>query len=84
MKKKVDLARAWRDQDYYLSLTDDERASLGAHPAGVLALDDAALKSITGGDCTCDCCQTQNCTAADCETVNTTAVCSVCPPYYCE
>ena len=52
MKKNIDLARAWRDQDYYLSLTEEERASLGDHPAGVGPLEDEVLKSITGG-CVC-------------------------------
>lgn len=48
MKKNIDLARAWRDEDYFLSLTEEERASLGAHPAGSVTTD-AALRSITGG-----------------------------------
>lgn len=50
MKKSIDLARAWRDEDYFLSLTEEERAGLGIHPAGV-ALQDEALQSITGGCC---------------------------------
>ena len=72
MKKSIDLARAWRDEDYYLSLTEEERASLGAHPAGVLALEDAVLKSITGG---CS-------SVGTCEDVHEETV-SVCPPLYC-
>lgn len=47
MKKNIDLARAWRDEDYFLSLTEEERASLGAHPAG--NIEDEVLRSITGG-----------------------------------
>lgn len=49
MKKNIDVVRAWRDEDYYLSLTEEERASLGAHPSGVSALTDDVLGSITGG-----------------------------------
>lgn len=49
MKKNIDLARAWRDEDYYLSLSAEERASLGENPAGVLGVQDEALKSIAGG-----------------------------------
>lgn len=49
MKKNIDVARAWRDEDYYLSLTEEERASLGAHPAGAATVADEALRSITGG-----------------------------------
>lgn len=48
MKKNIDVARAWRDEDYYLSLTEEERASLGDHPAGVVVADEA-LASLTGG-----------------------------------
>ncbi|HSG38437.1 MAG TPA: mersacidin/lichenicidin family type 2 lantibiotic [Thermoanaerobaculia bacterium] len=49
MKKNIDVARAWRDEDYYLSLTAEERASLGAHPAGPETVADEILTSITGG-----------------------------------
>ena len=76
MKKSIDLARAWRDQDYYLSLTEEERASLGAHPAGMLALEDVVLKSITGGCSTVGVHDYFECTEEE-ETV------SVCPPLYC-
>lgn len=83
MKKKVDMARAWRDQDYYLGLTEEERASVGVHPAGALVLEDTILKSITGGcttegyvceEPTFNCQETVHCQE---ETV------SVCPPLYC-
>lgn len=49
MKKNIDVSRAWRDEDYYLSLTEEERAELGPHPAGVTNVADEVLKSITGG-----------------------------------
>jgi mersacidin/lichenicidin family type 2 lantibiotic len=49
MKKNIDVARAWRDEDYYLSLTEEERASLGDHPAGVVDVADEALASLSGG-----------------------------------
>jgi mersacidin/lichenicidin family type 2 lantibiotic len=49
MKKNIDVARAWRDEDYYLSLTEEERSSLGAHPAGAKTVADDVLTSITGG-----------------------------------
>ncbi|HEX2222972.1 MAG TPA: mersacidin/lichenicidin family type 2 lantibiotic [Thermoanaerobaculia bacterium] len=49
MKKNIDLSRAWRDEDYYLSLTEEERASLGIHPSGSMSLGDDVLKSIAGG-----------------------------------
>ncbi|HEX2222971.1 MAG TPA: mersacidin/lichenicidin family type 2 lantibiotic [Thermoanaerobaculia bacterium] len=49
MRKFIDVARAWRDEDYYLSLTEEERAGLGAHPSGVARVSDDTLRSITGG-----------------------------------
>jgi mersacidin/lichenicidin family type 2 lantibiotic len=48
MKKKT-IIEAWRDEDYYLSLSPSERAALPEHPAGVAGVEDGALKSVTGG-----------------------------------
>lgn len=72
MKKKVDVARAWRDEDYFLSLSEEERAELGAHPAGAVIADDEALRSITGG-----CCIHTTLTCGK------SAVCTPCPPLAC-
>lgn len=49
MKKNIDVSRAWRDEDYYMSLTEEERVELGPHPAGLTNVADEALRSITGG-----------------------------------
>ncbi len=46
--KKIDIARALRDEDYRSSLSAEEQASLPS-PAGNVNLDDKALLSITGG-----------------------------------
>jgi mersacidin/lichenicidin family type 2 lantibiotic len=73
MKKDIDLARAWRDEDYYMSLSEEERASLGAHPAGALGVADEALRSITGG------CGTNY----NCSYTNESAICTPCPPKEC-
>jgi mersacidin/lichenicidin family type 2 lantibiotic len=70
MKKNIDVARAWRDEDYFLSLTEEERAGLGTHPAGVTSLQDTALKSISGG-----CCNSYNACSS--------AACTPCPPFEC-
>jgi mersacidin/lichenicidin family type 2 lantibiotic len=47
--KKVHLARAFRDEDYYLSLTEAERASLPEHPSEAVALDPQDLRAVAGG-----------------------------------
>lgn len=46
----MDIIRAWTDEDYRMSLTDEQRALLPAHPAGPLELTDEHLKSIVGGN----------------------------------
>jgi mersacidin/lichenicidin family type 2 lantibiotic len=68
MKKKT--IRAWRDADYYLSLSDAERAALPENPAAVLEVDDAVLDSVAGG-CSYD------------TFCPTSAICSPCPPKHC-
>jgi mersacidin/lichenicidin family type 2 lantibiotic len=45
----VDILRAWKDETYYLSLTDRERQSLPAHPAGLIELSDDELRLAFGG-----------------------------------
>jgi mersacidin/lichenicidin family type 2 lantibiotic len=47
--KKIDVVRAWRDEEYRNSLTEAERASLPENPAGLAVVEDSVLQSITGG-----------------------------------
>jgi mersacidin/lichenicidin family type 2 lantibiotic len=47
--KKFDILRAWKDEDYFLSLNETERAALPAHPSGLIQLADEELRSIAGG-----------------------------------
>lgn len=49
MQKNIDIVRAWRDEEYRNSLSEAERQSLPANPAGIAAVDDAALRSVSGG-----------------------------------
>ena len=46
--KKIDVIRAWRDEEYRDSLTEQERASLPENPAGMAMVDDSALRSVSG------------------------------------
>lgn len=69
MSKKIDVLRAWRDPEYYSSLTSEERAALPANPAAQLELGDDVLDSITGG------CNTV--------TLPTSGICTPCPPVHC-
>jgi mersacidin/lichenicidin family type 2 lantibiotic len=36
----LDIVRAWKDEEFRLSLTDDQRAMLPSHPAGPIELDE--------------------------------------------
>ena len=48
LMKKIDLARAFRDEDYYLSLSAAERASLPAHPAAMIEVSEDELRAVAG------------------------------------
>lgn len=44
------VVKAWRDEGYWLSLTDSQRAQVPANPAGSTELLDAELDRVTGGN----------------------------------
>jgi len=46
---KLDIVRAWKDEAYRLSLSEEQLNSLPANPVGELELTDAALLSVYGG-----------------------------------
>lgn len=66
--KKKQILEAWRNEEYYRSLSDEERAQVPEHPSGVVDVEDDILRSITGGCGTFDC---------------TSGYCSPCPPAHC-
>ncbi len=43
------IIRAWKDEDYRLSLSEAERALLPEHPAGLVELSGAEMDGIGGG-----------------------------------
>jgi mersacidin/lichenicidin family type 2 lantibiotic len=45
---KLDIIRAWKDEDYRASLSDAERAMLPPHPAGLIELTDTDLDRAAG------------------------------------
>ena len=45
----MDIIRAWKDEEYRLSLTEEQRALLPDNPAGLLELSDADLENVQGG-----------------------------------
>ena len=44
----VDIIRAWKDAQYRESLSDEQRALLPEHPAGLIELADAELETVAG------------------------------------
>jgi len=46
---KFNAIRAWKDENYRLSLSDEELAQLPESPVGDLELSDADLASVQGG-----------------------------------
>lgn len=46
---KLDIVRAWKDEAYRRSLSEEQSHMLPANPAGEIELTDADLSSICGG-----------------------------------
>jgi mersacidin/lichenicidin family type 2 lantibiotic len=44
-----DIVRAWKDQNYRESLTEEQRSQLPENPAGLAELSDEVLETIAGG-----------------------------------
>jgi mersacidin/lichenicidin family type 2 lantibiotic len=45
---KVDVVRAWKDEEYRLSLTEEQRTQLPEHPAGLIELDPEQMRGVVG------------------------------------
>lgn len=45
----LDIIRAWKDEDYFLSLTEEQRSALPANPAALIDLSDDDLRGVFGG-----------------------------------
>ena len=48
MKKQIDVHRAWRDGEYYLGLTEEERAQVPDGPVGLIQVSDDELRVASG------------------------------------
>lgn len=46
---KLDIVRAWKDEEYFNRLSDSERSLLPQNPAGVVELTDEDLYQAEGG-----------------------------------
>ena len=56
---RLNIIRAWKDEEYRLSLSEAERTLLPDHPAGLIELEEG-LDQVAGGAvvaaCSCHCC----------------------------
>lgn len=48
--KKKQVIRAWRDPEYFASLSEADRACIPDHPAGVVELSDQDLNGLSAAD----------------------------------
>jgi len=45
----IDIIRAWKDEDYRNSLSEEQRSQLPENPAGMIELSDTDLEAYAGG-----------------------------------
>ena len=45
----IDIIRAWKDEEYRNSLTDEQRSQLPENPAGIVELSNDEMESLKGG-----------------------------------
>jgi len=79
----IDIIRAWKDEAYLQSLSEEDRRTLPANPVGEIELTDADLEAVYGGNtalvgCSAVChsgilCQSGICGSAIC---NSVAICN--------
>lgn len=46
---RIDVVRAWKDEEYRLTLSTEELSALPPNPAGVIELSDEDLGNVAGG-----------------------------------
>ncbi len=46
----IDIIRAWKDEEYRNSLSEEQRSQLPENPAGMIELSDEDMGSVVGGD----------------------------------
>ncbi len=69
----MDIIRAWKDEEYRMSLSEAERALLPENPIGMIELSDADLDAAVGACCTPNCNNTSTCSQVSCFTCHQAA-----------
>lgn len=47
--RDIDIIRAWKDEEYRNSLSEEQRSQLPENPAGMIELSDEDMGSVVGG-----------------------------------
>jgi len=61
----IDIIRAWKDEEYRNSLSEEQRSQLPENPAGMIELSDEDMGFVVGGKVAAGsnkCCDCNNCT----------------------
>lgn len=60
----IDIIRAWKDEEYRNSLSEEQRSQLPENPAGMIELSDEDMGSVVGGVAAGSkkCCNCSDCT----------------------
>jgi len=46
---EIDVVRAWKDEEYWNSLSEEQKAQLPENPAGMIELTDEEINGVVGG-----------------------------------
>ncbi|MEC4812014.1 MAG: mersacidin/lichenicidin family type 2 lantibiotic [Scytonema sp. PMC 1069.18] len=50
-----DIIRAWKDEEYRNSLSEEQRSQLPENPVGIIDISDMEMETVAGGGlCTCE------------------------------
>lgn len=66
----IDIIRAWKDEEYRNSLSEEQRSQLPENPAGMIELSDEDMGSVVGGRVAAGsdmCCGCSDCTKLNIE-----------------
>ena len=55
------IIRAWKDEDYFDSLSEEERVLVPENPAGIVEISDEDMESVAGGGSYYKCNNTNGC-----------------------
>ena len=70
------IIRAWKDEDYFDSLSEEERVLVPENPAGIVEMSNEEMESIAGGGCRNNNTNGCNVVSNNCNITNDNATCT--------